>query len=96
MRDVAFLAELIVEQARLGLDPGSEDLLRTYENGRRFDATTSAAAFDFIHRTYAAQIPGARIVRRIGMSATDQLGWVKSSLRREASGTAGKSPALFQ
>ena len=27
MRDVALLAELIVEQARLGLDPGSEDVL---------------------------------------------------------------------
>lgn len=96
MRDVALLAELIVEQARLGLDPGSEDLLRTYESGRRFDATASAAAFDFIHRAYAAQIPGARAVRRIGMSATDQLGWVKGALRREASGTAGKGPALFQ
>lgn len=96
MRDVALLAELIVEQARLGLDPGSEDVLRTYESGRRFDATASAAAFDFIHRAYAAQIPGARAVRRIGMSATDQLGWVKGALRREASGTAGKGPALFQ
>lgn len=96
MRDVATLAELIVEQARLGLDPGSQDVLDVYETRRRFDATASAAAFDFIHRTYDAQVPGARALRRAGMRATDQSGWLKRALRREASGLSGDHPVLFQ
>lgn len=96
MRDIALLAELIVEQGRLGLDPGSETILRAYENGRRFDATASAAAFDLIHKTYAAKAPGAGAIRRMGMSATDQMTWVKGALRREASGMWGSSPELFQ
>lgn len=96
MRDVAELADLVLEQMRLGLDPGSEDLLLGYEKKRRFDAISSAAAFDFIHRGYA--IPGApaRAVRRFGMAATDRLGGLKAMLRNEASGRAGAYPKLFR
>ena len=96
MRDVATLAELIVEQARLGLDPGSEELLRSYESRRRFDTVTSAMTFDFIHRTYAAQGPAAQAIRRVGMAATDHSVWLKEALRREASGASHGAPALFR
>ncbi|MBX9760122.1 MAG: FAD-dependent monooxygenase [Beijerinckiaceae bacterium] len=96
MRDVATLAELVLEQARLGLDPGSEDVLGVYEKRRRFDATASAAAFDFIHRAYDVKVPGARALRRAGMTVTDQSSWMKRLLRREASGLSGDRPELFR
>ena len=37
LRDVAALAEAIVDAARLGLDPGGADVLERYQRWRRFD-----------------------------------------------------------
>ena len=96
MRDVATLAELITEQSKLGLDVGSGDLLSQYDRRRRFDATTSAAAFDFMHAAYQVRNPAARAARRVGMRAVDRMESLKYALHREASGLLGDSPALFQ
>ena len=38
LRDVAALAELVVDARRLGLDPGGPDVLPRYERWRRFDS----------------------------------------------------------
>lgn len=96
MRDVAVLAELIVEQSKLGLNPGAEEVLRQYEQRRRFDATASAAAFDLMHKSYSLAGPAARIARRIGMSGVERASGLKYALNREASGLFGESPALFR
>ncbi|MFN3890006.1 MAG: FAD-dependent monooxygenase [Beijerinckiaceae bacterium] len=96
LRDVATLAELIVEQSRLGLDPGAEDVLNEYERRRRFDATTSAATFDFMHGGYALDTPAARAARRVGMSALERMDGLKRILNREASGLLGGTPELFR
>jgi 2-octaprenyl-6-methoxyphenol hydroxylase len=96
LRDVATLAELVIEQAKLGLDPGAEDLLDTYEKRRRFDATTSAAAFDFLHRAYLLSSPPARLAKRVGMGILDRTDGLKGALLGEASGTTGAVPDLFR
>lgn len=96
MRDVATLAELVIEQAKLGLDVGSADLLSQYERRRRFDAAASAAAFDFIHAGYQVQNPLARAAKRMGMRALDSMESLKRALNREASGLLGDNPALFR
>ena len=96
LRDVATLAELILDYARLGLDLGSETLLREYERRRLFDATASAAAFDLIHKSYAVDGTFAPIARRVGMSAVERLNGLKRSLRLEASGLLGERLSLFR
>lgn len=96
MRDVATLAELLVEQSKLGLDPGSQEVLQVYEQRRRFDATASAAAFDFMHKSYSLGGSAARIARRIGMSSVERASGLKYALSREASGLGGESPMLFR
>ena len=45
MRDVAALAETLVEAARLGLDIGAAAPLERYERWRRFDSAFSAAVW---------------------------------------------------
>ncbi len=96
MRDVATLAELIFAQVKLGLDPGATDLLDEYERRRRFDATTSAAAFDLLHSAYLLSSPPARLAKRIGMGVVDRTDALKRALLSEASGTTGAIPALFR
>ena len=96
MRDVATLAELVIDACRLGGDPGSNDLLREYERHRRFDAVTSAAAFDFLHWQYSLDDPLLRAGRQVSMSVVNQMGGVKSLLTREANGIAGAHPTLFR
>ena len=46
LRDVAALAEVVADAARLGLDIGSGVVLERYERWRRTDSALSAAAFD--------------------------------------------------
>ena len=40
LKDVAALAEVIVDAARLGLDPGAANVLERYQRWRRFDTVT--------------------------------------------------------
>lgn len=96
MRDVATLAEIIMDQARLGLDFGGADSLQNYERRRRFDATANAAAFDLLHKSYAMPGNAAQAVRRAGMNLMNGTGALKSALHREAAGIAGDIPSLFQ
>jgi 2-octaprenyl-6-methoxyphenol hydroxylase len=96
MRDVATLAEIIMDQARLGLDFGGADSLQNYERRRRFDATANAAAFDLLHKSYAMPGNAAQAVRRSGMNLMNGTGALKSALHREAAGIAGDIPSLFQ
>ncbi len=96
LRDVATLAELVIGRAKLGFDLGAEDLLGDYERRRRFDATTSAAAFDFLHGAYSLSSPPARLAKRIGMGILDRTDGLKSALLGEARGTTGAIPDLFR
>ena len=76
-RDVAALAEVLVEGARLGLDLGDKQLLDRYQRWRSLDALSVAFATDSLTRIYAFQ---ARPPRR---SAASAWGW-SSEFRRSA------------
>ena len=52
LKDVAALAEAIVDAARLGLDPGGLDVLEDYEKARRFDTVAMGAVTDEIGRAH--------------------------------------------
>lgn len=96
MRDVATLAELVIGACRLGGDPGSTELLGEYGRRRRFDAVTSAAAFDFLHKQYSSDNPILRAGRRFAMGAVSNMHDAKRILAREANGLNGAYPALFR
>jgi 2-octaprenyl-6-methoxyphenol hydroxylase len=96
MRDVATLAALVIGACRLGGDPGSTEILKEYERRRRFDAVTSAVAFDFLHKQYSSDIPFLRTGRRFAMGAVNNMRDIKSALTREANGISGAYPALFR
>lgn len=96
LRDVAALAEVIVEGARLGLDPGSASLLEKYERWRRFDSAFSALAMDALNRLFTNDNAPLRALRSIGLGLVDRAPAVKQFFVREAAGLTGTVPRLLK
>jgi 2-octaprenyl-6-methoxyphenol hydroxylase len=96
LRDVAALAEAIVEAARLGLDPGSAVVLERYERWRRFDSISMGATTDGLNRLFSNSSELLRLVRDFGLGVVDRLPALKSLFIREAAGLTGKVPKLLR
>jgi len=94
VRDVAALAELIVDRHRLGLDIGAPDLLVHYERWRRFDATAMIAVTDGLNRLFSNNIKSLRLARDIGLAAINRVPPVKRLFMRHAMGVVGELPRL--
>ncbi len=94
-RDVAALAEVLVEGKRTGMDLGDPYLLQRYERWRGLDTFMVAAATDGLTRLFG--IPGktASAVRRFGLSAVAKLPPLKDRFMAEARGESGHLPKLL-
>ena len=95
MRDVAALAETIVEAARLGLDIGGAPQLERYERWRRFDSAFSAAVMDGLNRLFSNDSAPLRTLRDLGLGLVDRAPSLKRLLVREAAGSTGTVPSLL-
>ena len=95
-RDVAAMAEVLVEGARLGLDLGDRQLLDRYQRWRSLDGLSVAFATDSLTRIYG--IPGktASAVRRFGMGLVGRISPLRNKLMSEARGTSGELPLLLR
>ena len=95
-RDVAALAEVLVEAKRTGLDLGDAQVLARYERWRGLDTFMVAAATDSLTRLFG--IPGrtASAVRRLGISAVNAIPPLKDRFMAEARGESGDLPKLLQ
>lgn len=96
MRDVAALAEIIVEEARLGLDVGAPPGLERYQRWRRFDSAFSAAVMDGLNRLFSNDSAPLRVLRDLGLGLVDRAPQLKRLLVREAAGTTGNVPRLLK
>ena len=96
-RDVAALAETIVEAHRLGLDFGSLATLDRYQRWRRYDTTEMALATDGLNRLFANDNPVLRIARDVGLGVVDRLPSLKRLFIAEAAGEGiGTAPRLLR
>ena len=95
LKDVAALAEVVVDAIRLGLDHGSDDVLSRYQTWRRLDTAGMAAMTDGLNRLFSNDIAPIRALRDFGLGLVDRAGPVKSALIRTASGIAGSGPRLL-
>ncbi len=96
IRDVAALAEIIIDARRLGLDIGDDVLLRRYQQWRRLDALLLAAVTDGLNRLFSNSIAPLRLVRDLGLAAVDRLPPLKRFLMRDAMGITGDLPRLVR
>jgi 2-octaprenyl-6-methoxyphenol hydroxylase len=96
LRDVAALAEAIVDAARLGLDPGGADVLDRYQRWRRFDTLTMGIATDGLNRLFSNRSDVLRLLRDVGLGLVDRMPALKSLFIREAAGLTGEVPKLLR
>ncbi len=96
LRDVAALAEVLVEGMRLGLDFGDLQLLDRYSRWRSVDTLLVAASTDTLNRLFS--IPGrtASAVRRFGMGLVQRTAPAKAFFMAEARGESGALPKLLK
>ena len=96
LRDVAALAQVLDEAARRGEDIGAQDVLARYQQWRRFDTATLAAATDLTNRLFSNDNPFLRLGRDLGMGAVNAIPGLRRGLIREAAGLTGDLPALMR
>ena len=96
LRDVAALAEAVVDAARLGLDCGGEPVLERYQRWRRFDTAAMGLATDGLNRLFSNQSDVLRLVRDVGLGLVDRMPVLKSFFMREAAGLTGEVPKLLR
>ncbi len=95
-KDVAALAETIVEADRLGLDIGDLNVLERYQTWRRFDTFRMGVTTDVLNRLFSNDVTPIRVLRDFGLGVVDRMPSLKSFFIREAAGTAnGGAPKLL-
>jgi len=94
-RDVAALAECVVDAMMTGRDAGCADALTRYARWRRFDATQSAAGFAALNALFSSDNAVVRTARDAGLGIVDRIPALKRLLVAEASGTTGTLPRLM-
>jgi 2-octaprenyl-6-methoxyphenol hydroxylase len=96
LRDVAALAEAVVDAARLGLDPGDPTVLERYQRWRRFDTLAMGVSTDGLNRLFSNRSDVLRLVRDVGLGIVDRLPSLKRMFIREAAGLTGEVPKLLR
>ena len=96
LKDVAALAEVIVDAVRLGLDPGALAVLERYQRWRRFDTMAMGIATDGLNRLFSNQSDALRLLRDVGLGLVDRLPALKHLFIREAAGLVGEVPKLLR
>lgn len=94
-KDVAALAEVLVEARRLGEDIGALDVLERYERWRRFDTFQMGVVTDVLNRLFSNDMDVVRAVRDVGLGFVDRLPSLKRFFIRQAAGLDGAVPRLL-
>ena len=96
LKDVAALAETVLDAARLGLDIGNLAVLKRYERWRRFDSFALAASTDGLNRLFSNDIAPLRHLRDLGLGVVDAIAPARRFFMRHAGGDVGKLPRLMR
>lgn len=96
LRDVAGLADVLTQAVRTGIDPGSPEVARRYEQMRRFDNSMTAIATDVLTRLFGVPGGAAAAVRRFGLGIVQRSPPLKRNFMRIARGEAGDLPPLLR
>lgn len=96
LRDVAALAEVLVDAKAGGSDIGSLLALEAYERWRNFDNALMLAVTDALVKLFSNDIEPVRVARDLGLAAVDQMPDLKRFFMRHAMGTVGDLPKLMR
>jgi len=94
LRDVATLAQVIVDSERAGQDFGAIEVLRPYADWRKRDNQRVAAFTDGLVRVFSNDFLPLTLVRNAGLSLVNLFPAIKRSFIRRTSGLNGRLPRL--
>ena len=94
VRDIAVLAEVLVDAVRAGRDPGELDVLNRYGAWRHSDHQQVTAFTDGMARLFTLPLPALGAARSAGMLALDLLPPAKRLLTHLTMGRSGRIPRL--
>jgi len=94
LRDVAVLAQVLVEAQQDGKDIGSLAVLKNYARWRRRDHMRVIGFTDSMVRIFSNRFAPLALARNLGLVATDLLPPLKKLITRQAMGLSGKLPKL--
>ncbi|HZK91979.1 MAG TPA: UbiH/UbiF/VisC/COQ6 family ubiquinone biosynthesis hydroxylase [Stellaceae bacterium] len=94
IRDVAALAEAVIDARRRGLDIGGDPVLERYQRWRRLDAVLLAGVTDGLNRLFSNTVAPVKLARGLGLAAVNRLPPLKRLLMQHAMGTLGDRPRL--
>ena len=94
-KDVAALAEVLVNARRLGQDVGAFDVLERYQRWRRFDAFQMGVVTDVLNRLFSNDNDILRAARDFGLGLVERMPSLKTHFIKEAAGFAGPAPRLL-
>ena len=93
-RDVAVLAEVLVDASRRGEDIGSAPVLSRYGEWRRQDHRNVTLFTDSLARLFSLPLPALGVARSAGMLAVELLPPARRVLTRLTMGLSGRTPRL--
>ena len=93
-RDVAVLAEVLVDALRAGEDPGSLAVLNRYGEWRHRDHRNVMVFTDGLARLFTLPVPALGMARTAGLLAFDLFPPAKRLLTRMTMGRSGRTPKL--
>jgi 2-octaprenyl-6-methoxyphenol hydroxylase len=96
LKDVAALAEVVVDSARLGIDFGQFDVLERYQRWRRFDTMAMGLATNSLNVLFSNKSTLLRTLRDIGLGLVDRTPPLKEMFIRQAAGLSGEVPRLLK
>jgi 2-octaprenyl-6-methoxyphenol hydroxylase len=96
LKDAAALAEVVIDQLRLGLDPGAPEVLEAYQRARRFDTAQMAVTTDILNRLFSNDIPPLRMIRDIGLGLVNRMPRLKDYFIGQAAGAGRSMPRLMR
>ncbi len=96
LRDVAALAEVLLDAARRGEDIGNPLVLARYGRWRGVDTATLTASTDLINKLFSNDNPLLRAGRVAGLGVVNAIPSARRGFIREAAGLTGDLPRLLR
>ncbi len=94
LRDVAALAEVVLDAVKGGRDPGSQETLNRYQQWRARDQRGVVEITNLLVRTFSNELPPVKLARNLGVLSLEALPPARHAIARAAMGLQGRLPRL--
>jgi 2-octaprenyl-6-methoxyphenol hydroxylase len=96
LKDVAALAEVLIEATRLGEDIGTDLVLERYAKWRRFDNVSTSVVMDGFVRLFSNDNPLLRLARGVGIGLFNRVPALRTFVMEDAGAATGDLPKLLK